>query len=146
MEDVIGLALPLRHRLAERETIELADLAGESWIGSTPRSSVHGFTEAICRDAGFEAEVKFETDDYHVAEALVATGVGIAFLPRLAAVTAHPEIVFRHVTPAPPARRVFAVYRAGGLRSPTTSAMVELLEQIGRETELTELADRAVTR
>jgi DNA-binding transcriptional LysR family regulator len=130
MEDEIGIALPPDHRLAERASIELADLADESWIGSTPRSSVHAFTQNICRAAGFEAQIKFETDDYHVAEALVATGIGIAFLPTLAASTAHPDIVFRPVASAPPVRRIFAVHRAGGLRSPTTSAMVEMLAEV----------------
>jgi len=133
MEDEIGIALPPGHRLAGRDAIELAELAQESWISSTPRSSVHAFTQNICRAAGFEAQIKFETDDYHVAEALVATGIGIAFLPGLAAATAHPEIVFRPVAPAPPARRIFAVYRSGGLRSPTTSAMVELLAEGGAQ-------------
>ena len=133
MEDEIGIALPARHRLAEQEAIELDELAGEAWIGSTPRSSAHGFTERLCAGAGFEAQVKFETDDYHVAEALVATGVGIAFLPRMAVATAHPDIVVRPVAPTPPMRRIFAVFRAGGLRSPTTSAMVTLLQEISAE-------------
>lgn len=132
MEDPIGVALPLGHRLAASgsSTIELGELRDEAWIGSTPRSSVHAFTQNLCRTAGFEPRIKFETDDYHVAQAHVATGIGIAFLPELAAATAHPGVVFRHVGPSVPTRRIFAVHRAGGLRSPTTSAMVEVLEQV----------------
>lgn len=130
MDDRIGIALPLGHPFANQATIDLAALRDEAWIGSTPRSSVHAFTHNLCRTAGFEPRMQFETDDYHVAQALVATGIGIAFLPQLAAATPHPGVIFRHVGPARPSRRIFAVFRAGGLRSPTTSAMVDLLEQI----------------
>jgi DNA-binding transcriptional LysR family regulator len=130
LEEEIGVALPVEHRFAELAALDLASLAEESWIGSTPRSSVHAFTRNTCLRAGFEPSIKFATDDYHVAQALVATGVGIAFLPRLAVATAHPGIVYRPIASAPPSRRVLAVYRAGGLRSPTTSAMVELLSRI----------------
>jgi len=63
----------------------------------------------------------------------VATGVGIAFLPRMAVATAHPDIVVRPVAPTPPMRRIFAVFRAGGLRSPTTGAMVTLLQEISAD-------------
>jgi DNA-binding transcriptional LysR family regulator len=132
MEEVIGVALPEHHPLAAQPVLTLEDLEDQEWIGSTPRSSVHKFTELICRAAGYEPSIRFETDDYHVAQALVAAGVGITFLPRLAALAAHPGIVYRPVVP-PPSRRIFAVYRAGGMRSPTTRAMVELLLEVCAE-------------
>ncbi len=127
LEEPFGVALPASHRLAAAPEVRLADLAGESWVASTPRSSVHSFTRAACAAAGFEPAIDFESDDYHVAQALVATGVAVAFLPQLAAATAHPGVVFREVAPQPPRRRIHAVYRAGGLRSPATAAMLDLL-------------------
>jgi DNA-binding transcriptional LysR family regulator len=133
MEDRIGVALPLGHRLAGADTIDLAELRDEAWIGSTPRSSVHAFTQNLCRTAGIQPQIKFQTDDYHVAQAHVATGMGIAFLPELAAANAHPGVLFRHLGPRTPVRRIFAVYRAGGLRSPTTSAMVDVLGEVATE-------------
>lgn len=135
MEDPIGVALPVGHPLAAQPAVRLEDLRDEAWIGSTPRSSVHAFTQNLCRTAGFEPRIKFQTDDYHVAQAHVATGIGVAFLPQLAAVTAHPGVVFRSLGPSVPSRRIYAVFRAGGLRSPTTSTMVELLEGVGAEAE-----------
>ncbi len=135
MEDPIGVALPLGHPLSGEATVRLEDLRDEAWIGSTPRSSVHSFTQNLCRTAGFEPQIRFQTDDYHVAQAHVATGIGITFLPRLAAATAHPGVVFRPLGPVVPSRRIYAVFRAGGLRSPTTSAMVGLLEGVGEEAQ-----------
>jgi len=133
MDDPFGIALPRTHRLADQPSVALEDLRDEAWVGSTPRSSVHHFTRNICAAAGFEPQLRFETDDYHIAEALVATGLGVAFLPQMAAATAHPEVVFRPIEPSPPTRRIFAVFRAGGLRSPTTRAMVELLVETSDE-------------
>lgn len=133
LEDQMGVALPADHRLAAQPQLQLGDLCDEAWIGSTPRSSVHAFTRNTCLRAGFDPRIRFETDDYHVAQALVATGIGIAFLPQLAATTAHPHVVFRLLAPPAPTRRVFAIYRAGGLRSPATSAMVALLRELGGE-------------
>lgn len=133
LEEPFCVALPRRHRLARQPAIRLRDLAVESWVGSTPRSSVHAFTRNVCLAAGFEPVIKFETDDYHVAQSLVATGVCVAFLPELAAATAHPEIVCLPVEPESPSRRIFAVVRAGGLRSPATAAMVELLRKLATQ-------------
>jgi DNA-binding transcriptional LysR family regulator len=128
-EDPIGVALPRGHRLAVERFVDLADLAGEDWVGSPPQSSVHDFTANLCRLAGFEARIKFETNDYHVAQALVARGLGVALLPAMAASIAHPDVVLKPLNGGPK-RDIVAIYRAGGLRSPTTSAMLELLIEV----------------
>lgn len=128
LDDPIGVALPAHHPAASAPLVRISDLAEDAWVASTPRSSVHLFTRNICLAAGFDPQVNFETDDYHVAQALVATGVGVAFLPQLSVRTAHPDVVYRPIAPDPPSRRIFAVFRAGGLRSPTTHAMVQLLQ------------------
>jgi hypothetical protein len=39
------------------------------------------------------------------------------------------------VADTPPQRRIFATYRAGGLRSPTTGAMVEILHEVSQRLE-----------
>ena len=38
----------------------------------------------LCLAAGFEPHVTFETDDYETVQGLVAAGVGVALIPRLA--------------------------------------------------------------
>ena len=70
----------------------------------------------------------FESLDYHVCQALVASGVGVAFLPEVALRTKHPHVE---------ARRVRGVARAAdlpssrndGLRLPTIRSMVEVLKE-----------------
>jgi DNA-binding transcriptional LysR family regulator len=135
ISDPIGVALPRTHRLANRSSIDLLELADDPWVNSPPRSSIHTFTANLCRAAGFEPRIMFETNDYHVAQALVASGVGVTLLPALAAVVVHPDVILLPLTGQQPKRDIIAVYRSGGLRSPTTNAMLELLVEISGRIE-----------
>ncbi|MCW2976949.1 MAG: transcriptional regulator, MarR family [Actinomycetia bacterium] len=130
LEDPMDIMVPADHPAAADEAIDLEQLSDESWVGSTSSSSVHEFTVNVCRSAGFEPRISFETDDYHVAQALVAGGVGVAFLPRLSMRTIHPGIEVRPMAQPAPKRRIFAVFRTGGARSPAVKAMLEVLSRV----------------
>ncbi|MEU7864305.1 LysR family transcriptional regulator [Nonomuraea sp. NPDC049141] len=121
------IALPEGHRLASAPSVALADLVGEPWITSSTRSSVHEFTAVACRWEGFEPRVAFEIDDYHMAQALVAAGVGVTFLPALSMHTTHPRLRVLPVRPRPPRRRVCVVTREREPASPCVTEMMRLL-------------------
>jgi DNA-binding transcriptional LysR family regulator len=133
LEEPMWLALPLDHPLLELETIELAALAAEPWIGSSPRSSVHDFTPNVCRAAGFEPRFAAQSDDYHVCQALVASGLGVAFIPGLSLRTRHPQVAVRLLDPRAPTRRVFAAHRPGADGSPAVRAMLDVLREVSAE-------------
>jgi DNA-binding transcriptional LysR family regulator len=130
LEEPMWLALPLDHPALDRDSSELATFADEPWVGSTPRSSVHDFTPNVCRAAGFEPRFAAQTDDYHVCQALVASGLGVAFIPGLSLRTRHPDIAVRLLEPAAPARRIFAAYRPGADSSPALCAMLQVLREV----------------
>jgi DNA-binding transcriptional LysR family regulator len=141
LEDPMELVLPVAHRLAERETLRLADLSGEPWVQTSTASPCARHVVRCCREAGFEPEVSFESDDYDTVQGLVAAGVGVALVPRLAlgrgpgAQTSHPGIVVRSLEPAPPRRRVVVATRAGiALTPPARSMIRELVAVAGRQT------------
>jgi DNA-binding transcriptional LysR family regulator len=113
--------------------LELADLADERWIASTARNSTHRFTALACSAAGFLPRVTLETDDYHVAQSLVAHGLGVTFVPALIARAPHAGVVIRALTPRTPFRRIYAVHRPGGTRAPAVAAMLEVLRELGTE-------------
>lgn len=75
------LVLPVDHPAAEGP-IDLARLAAERWIAGCPQCRGH-LLEA-CARAGFVPDIAFETDNYIAVENLVAQGVGVAILPRMA--------------------------------------------------------------
>jgi len=132
MHDPMVIALPAGHRLAGAAALDLAGLAGERWIVSTRHNATHRFTALACAAAGFAPQVVLETDDYHVAQSLVASGLGVTFVPGLIARVPHPGVVIRGTDP-PLGRRIHAVHRPGGDRAPAVAAMLDVLRELGAE-------------
>lgn len=133
MTEPMLIAMPVSHRLAERRNLRLRDFSSETWIASTPRSSVHAFTHRVCETAGFTPHLRFCTDDYHVAQSLVARKLGVAFVPEMAAHASHEGVLLRSFAHEQPLRRVFIAHRPDGQRSPSVAAMVATLQQVARE-------------
>ena len=128
LEDPMRVALPLGHRLAERQRLRLADLCAEPWMLATSSSCADWEVfAAACRRAGFEPRIAFRHDDYLALQGLVAAGLGVALLPDLATVSVRDDIVLRPLEPGGPVRHVAAVVGAGHCQSPTVEAMLEAL-------------------
>jgi DNA-binding transcriptional LysR family regulator len=131
LEEPLRIVLPASHPAAGRRVVRLLDLAGDTWIRSTSRSSCNPFTERACRAAGFEPRVRFEFDDYTAMQNLVASGAGVAFAPDLALSRLSPSVAVRPIAFGPK-RRVLAAYRAGDRRG---EGLPDLLASL-RETVL----------
>jgi molybdate transport repressor ModE-like protein len=125
------VALPGRHRLAERQVVPLAELSDERWLCGSRPSSCGEVVIRACRDAGFEPKVGFESDDYHVMQGFISAGLGFTLLPDLALPTLRDDLVVRATDPPAPQRRVWAATRAEGARSPATEEMVTILAGVG---------------
>ena len=106
------IVLPASHPVARQRVVRLLDLADETWIRSTNRSSCNPFTERACRAAGFEPRIRFEFDDYAAMQSLVASGAGVAFAPDLGLSRPNPGVAVRPIAFGPK-RRVHAAFRAG---------------------------------
>ncbi len=133
IDDAVDLVLPRGHRLAGRRMVRLEDLGGESWIAGCAASSCTTMIKRATGDSGLEARISFESDDYQVAQALVAAGVGVTMLPRLCLTTVHPEVEVRSLGRSAPVRRVWAVRLADAYRSPASEAMVQILSDVSEE-------------
>src|SRR5271154_7529487 len=128
LEDPMRVPLPLGQRLAERQSVRLADLSAEPWMLATSSSCADWevFVTA-CRRAGFEPRIAFRHDDYLALQGLVAAGLGVALLPDLATASVRNDIVLRPLEPGGPVRHVTAVVSAGHCQSPMVEAMLEAL-------------------
>ena len=126
LEDPLYLALPREHRLANRRTLRLADLAGEAWVQTSAESPCARHVVRSCHAAGFEPRVSFESDDYLTVQGLVAAGVGVALIPRLALSGVRDDIAVRELSPSSPVRHVLAA-TARGARVPAAAAMLEIM-------------------
>ncbi len=125
------VALPAEHPLASRPTVPLAELSDMTWLCGSLPSTCGEVVLAACRSAGFEPQVGFETDDYHVMQGFIVAGLGTTLLPDLALPTLRDGLVVRPTTPTAPQRRVWATVRSEGSRSPSTQAMLEILTEVG---------------
>jgi DNA-binding transcriptional LysR family regulator len=132
LDDCYDALLPAGHALAERRRLSLSDLAEEPWILSTTTCGCRQITESTCRDAGFEPRVAFEADETLAAQALVAAGVGVTLLPRMALTAVHPGAVPRALKDAP-VRRVLAARVDGAFHSPASDAMLQILQDVAGE-------------
>jgi DNA-binding transcriptional LysR family regulator len=112
LEEPLRIVLPAGHPVARQRAVRLLDLADETWIRSTSRSSCNPFTERACRAAGFEPRIRFEFDDYAAMQSLVASGAGVAFAPDLGLSRPNPGVAVRPIAFGP-RRRVHAAFRAG---------------------------------
>jgi DNA-binding transcriptional LysR family regulator len=132
LDDPYDIILPSRHPLAKRRRISLSDLADAPWIASGEMCGCRKITESACRDAGFGPRVAFEADETTAAQALVAAGVGVTILPRLALTSLHPGVVARSLSHAP-VRRVWAARSEGSYASPASDAMMQILSDVAEE-------------
>ncbi|WP_044562976.1 LysR family transcriptional regulator [Azospirillum sp. B4] len=83
VEEKLMAALPAGHPLAERDAIDLADLADEDFlmISRTAGPNVHDIIIAACREAGFSPRIVQEVPAFPPLLNLVGAGLGVAVAP-----------------------------------------------------------------
>jgi DNA-binding transcriptional LysR family regulator len=137
LQDPMYLALPREHRLAGKAKLRLSELQGEAWVQTSRSSPCARHVVRCCHAAGFEPAVSFESDDYQNVQGLVAAGVGVALIPKLALSVVRDDIVIRALSPAPPVRQVIAATPAGARLVPAAPAMLGVLGQAADELKQT---------
>jgi DNA-binding transcriptional LysR family regulator len=128
LDDPIQVVLPASHPAAAEPAVELAALADEAWVDSTPLSSCHPFLRRACNAAGFEPRVAAETNDHRTLHHLVASGVGLALIPLLSQLDLPASLVARAIRTSPPKRRIYAAFRSDSAADPRVRLMVERLD------------------
>jgi molybdate transport repressor ModE-like protein len=142
IDDPYDAILPKGHRLAGRSSLKLGDLSEESWIGSSDGDDgCRQIIDHSCQEAGFKPHFGFQCDEYLAMQALIAAGVGVTILPRLALSTIHPGVAVIPLSRRTPVgRRVWAARLKDGYRSPATEAMVQILIDVADEFRTATLA------
>ena len=136
LEDPMDVALPVDHPLVGKPHLSLSDLRSEQWVQTSASSPCARHVVRSCLAAGFEPYVAFESDDYDTVQGLVAAGVGVALIPRLALTRVHSGIVVRALAPQSPTRKVTVATMAGPGVAPAARAMISLLREVaGRYTD-----------
>ncbi len=95
------------HRLASRESVALAELAEEPMILLKPGYSMRRVTDELCRRVGFSPHIAFEGEDAATITGLATAGLGVGFVPALAAAE-RPDARYLPIS-EPRAERVIAL-------------------------------------
>jgi DNA-binding transcriptional LysR family regulator len=131
MRDVLDVALPDGHRLAGR-ALALADLAGEPWIAPPRGWSCDDVIRVSCSAAGFAPDVAHRSGDWTAIMAMVAAGLGVAVVPRLAQDSPPPRVVIQLLRGEPAARHLFVVCRSGAEDHPAVGAVIAALREVAQ--------------
>ncbi|MFB6939678.1 LysR family transcriptional regulator [Streptomyces chartreusis] len=134
LDDPFDLVVPEGHPLAGRDRVDLAEAAREDWIAPVPDSPCRPHVLSACGAAGFTPDIVHHARDWNVMAHLIAHGLGVALVPRLAQLTPHLPITRVRCT-GDPHRKLLTCTRGGGHARPAVAAALA---------ELRELAPKAV--
>ncbi len=126
LTEPVSLAVPTEHDHGGT----LAAHRAAVWIGGPPGSACRRLLEALSERAGIQPDVRYVTEDLEPTLQLVAAGVGVAILPRLATLRV-PDGVRIHTLDE--VREVVAVTRPGTSARPALAAALEALHAAGDE-------------
>lgn len=131
-EDPTALVVSASHRLAGRTSVDVSELAEESWIIRGDNHPVAEVLSRTARAAGFEPSVSFEANDYQEAQAMVAVGLGIALAPRLALANLRTDVRVLRLDGYAPRRQILLARLASRVPTPAENAMTDVILEVGR--------------
>jgi DNA-binding transcriptional LysR family regulator len=126
LRDPVLLLLPASHPLARKRSVALGALREEQWI-TRSEHPVADVLFRLCAEAGFEPRVAFAANDYQEAQGMVAAGIGICLIPRLAATVLRHDVRVVPITGDPAPRRVLLARLRDRRPTPPEAAAVEVL-------------------
>lgn len=127
LDDPYRAVLPKGHPLAARRVLDLADLAGEPWVGSERPGPCLDTVLDACAAAGFRPRVAVDGEDYRAAQGFVAAGLGVALVPLLGLDRRHPGVAVRRLRGPEPVRTIQAAVREGAWGQPVLDRLLDAL-------------------
>lgn len=126
----LHLAVGSEHRLAGRKRARRDDLKGEDVLTLGPGHQLHDFVLALCDDFGARLRFEYEGTSLDTLHEMVATGLGITFLPGLyvkAAISRSSSIKTVELESRSIFRTVGILWRRTSARQASYEAFAELL-------------------
>jgi DNA-binding transcriptional LysR family regulator len=128
------------HPLAGRGSVPLEELHHESWVLSPKNYELREATLHACHEAGFTPRVVLDGGEMDTLLHLVAAGVGITIVPRMA-VKDSERLVMLKVQDRRIQRSLGLVWRADRINSPAARALRDFLVEHLRESAVQLQAD-----
>jgi DNA-binding transcriptional LysR family regulator len=107
----------------------IAELADDPWVLEPPGTAARIWAEALCRNAGFEPRVRYESTDLTLHHHLARNGMAAALLPQLITNGSRDARSLRSL-PGEPARILDTAVRPGTRQHPHVKAMRAALASV----------------
>ncbi|MET8807624.1 LysR substrate-binding domain-containing protein [Streptomyces sp. NPDC004546] len=129
LADALHLALPESAETPEARgpLAVLRSLESHPWVMEPEGTAARHWAMTLCRNAGFEPDVRFETTDLLLHLRLVEQGHAAAFLPALVWDGRPPTVPLRQLPRGRRSRRISTVVRRGSSRHPAILACRDAL-------------------
>ncbi|MFI2763777.1 LysR family transcriptional regulator [Streptomyces echinatus] len=132
LDDPADVAMPLGHRLADRDEVDLTEFAEDEWITWGEGEFCHEWLLFTLRSKGVEPIIGHRAGETHTQLGLVAAGLGVCIAPLLGRHPV-PEGVVLVPLKQRVRRHVYVIWRADADRRPSIRAAVQALRETARK-------------
>ncbi len=127
IEQQLCVAVPPGHRLADRGSLTLADVADEPFVGFNLATDLRRVIDRLCADTGVEPRIAFESGEIDTLRGLISAGLGVGVLPR-PAVAKDDDPVYLDLIPAR-TRIIGVAWHAGRSTTPVAARFIAQLTE-----------------
>ncbi|WKG09867.1 LysR family transcriptional regulator [Nocardia sp. PE-7] len=131
MREPIDVVVAPNHPLAGRSSVRPEELADETWVSVRGGFPVDDVLESIATVTGVRPRIAQRLNEFRVIETLVASGYGVALMPRYA--VAHPDLSVLPLAGVRAARIYEIITRPQAHRSPAVATVLDAFEAAARE-------------
>ncbi|MFC9874264.1 LysR family transcriptional regulator [Nocardia salmonicida] len=131
MREPIDVVVASDHPLAGRSSVRPEELAEETWVSVRGGFPVDDVLESIATVTGVRPRIAQRLNEFRVIETLVASGYGVALMPRYA--VAHPDLSVLPLAGVRAARVYEIITRPQAHRSPAVATVLDAFEAAARE-------------
>ena len=124
-EELVAV-LPTDHRYARRRRLPMAELEDEEFIAFREGARLRELLESAGRHAGFEPNIKLESNESGRIRRLVARGMGVAILPCSDAIAPGAEVAVVALIEPSLSRDITLAWRQDRRHPPAVAAFLEL--------------------
>ncbi|MFT4211948.1 MAG: LysR substrate-binding domain-containing protein [Microbacterium sp.] len=126
--DPISLALAPGSPVFDDPVETLLSTRDRPWVLEPQGTVTREWAEQLCRAAGFEPDVRFETADLTAHAKLIATGHAVGILPEMLSTQVAPTLLLSAL-PGAPVRDVFSSARLSSAQAPAIQAFRDALSR-----------------
>jgi DNA-binding transcriptional LysR family regulator len=132
IRDPLVLVVPRTHPVASQQRVHLRSLRNQAWMVAPAGEPSRQAVDRLFASTGGTPAVSWEFEGLGTILSLVARGIGIAAVPRLALAAGAGRVAVRDLPGNVPARDVYAVVRTSSMRRPAIEVVLAALHTAAR--------------